>query len=419
MKRRLIPWLILMVFMVMNSPLAAVQDYVTFKFNGADIKDVVRQIASATGSNIITEKTVTGKITLSLKDVYYERALELVSKTNGYVVRKIDNTYVIGPAQKLAEGFDIGLNRTYKLNYAEAESVSKIISGIFKKAEVPIETSVDERVNAVIVSGNQTALDKIDDLIKSIDVPVHQVMIEAKIVEITTGGERELGMKWYWGVGNDVSTENNANRVFRAQEFQRKRVDSDAYNGDMTLGAPFSFGDFFRLPLLFDATLAAAETTNNGKLLSNPKIMAMNGKEAEVNIGTQVIYSGGPTQPPQEKETGVILKITPRINDEGWITLDVEPTVSGVEWRELKGGDTYAYPAISQRKAKTTVKVKDGEEILIGGLIQQEESKAESKIPILGDVPLLKSLFNKKTGKSTSKELIILITPHVVQQLEG
>lgn len=417
-----IPKVIALLLLVACMPLWAAQDYVTFSFSNTDIRDVVKNIARATGSNIITEKSVQGRITLSLKDVYYERALELVAKTNGYVVRKIDNTYVVGPAEKLAEGFDVGLNRTYKLNYADAESVSKVISGIFKKSETKIEVSVDSRVNAVIVSGNQTALDKIDELVKSIDVPVHQVMIEAKIVEITTEGSKDLGMSWRWGANGDTTGDNNAGRLWTVSEYQKKLDSYDSYMpnpADTGAGDPFKFGDFYRGPMIFESILTAAETTGNAKLLSNPKIMAMNGKEAKVQIGEQVIYSGGPTQPPQEKDTGIILDITPRINDEGWITLDVNPEVSEAVWREVKGGGTFPYPSIVKRIAKTTVKVKDGEEILIGGLIQQSDSKSNSRIPILGDIPVLKSLFGKSGSTSKTRELIILITPHIISQTEG
>lgn len=417
-----IPKVIALLLLISCIPLWAAQDYVTFSFSNTDIRDVVKNIARATGSNIITEKSVQGRITLSLKDVYYERALELVAKTNGYVVRKIDNTYVVGPATKLAEGFDVGLNRTYKLNYAEAKSVAKIISGIFKKSEAQIQVSVDERVNAVVVSGNQTALDKIDELVKSIDVPVHQVMIEAKIVEITTEGSKDLGMTWNWGANGDATGDKTAGRLWTVNEYQKKIDSYDSYSpnpSDKGAGDPFKFGDFYRGPMIFESILTAAETTGNAKLLSNPKIMAMNGKKAKVQIGEEVIYSGGPTQPPQEKDTGIILDITPRINDEGWITLDVNPEVSEAVWREVKGGDSFPYPSIVKRVAKTTVKVKDGEEILIGGLIQQSDSKSENRIPILGDIPILKSLFSKNSNTNKTRELIILITPHIISQTEG
>ncbi|MDD5091738.1 MAG: secretin N-terminal domain-containing protein [Candidatus Wallbacteria bacterium] len=422
--KRIIASVMLALLAVANPLVAATNDYVSFTFSNQDIRDVVRMIARSTGSNIITEKNVQGKISLSLKDVYYERALELVAKANGYVVRKVDNTYIVGPADKLAAGFDIGLNRTYKLNYAEAESVSKVISGIFKKAEVPIEVSVDTRVNAVVVSGTQTALDKIDELIKSIDIPVHQVMIEAKIVEINTMGERDLGFSWTWGVKRDPSGDNSG-KIFHVQEFQAKRADNVGYfaQPDAVMGEgygdPFKIGDYFRSPTAFEAMFSAVETTGNGKILSNPKIMAMNGKEATVQIGEQVIYTGGATQPPQEKDVGVILTITPRINDEGWVTMDVEPIVSEAQWRSLKGGGEYQYPSITKRQAKTTVRVRDGEEILIGGLITQNDSKSNVKLPIHGDVPIFKSLFSKNSNNKSTRELIILITPHIIMQNEG
>jgi general secretion pathway protein D len=174
----------------------------------------------------------------------------------------------------------------------------------------------------------------------------------------------------------------------------------------------FGLGDFYRESLMFKATFAALERRSETKVLSNPKISAVNGQEANIVVGTKVIYPGGADQPPKEKDTGIKLKITPRINDDGYITVDAEPEVSFVEEWSNNG----MYPVIGTRSAKTTVRVRDGEEILIGGLIRDEEGKENNKIPLLGNIPILKSLFSFKGKTGQSQELIILITPHIIAQ---
>lgn len=417
MRKRICALMVAGAILLNVSGVFAAQDYVNFDFRDRDIKDVVTAIAAITGVNIITEKSVGGRITLRLKDVYYEKALELIAKTNGYTIRKEDNTYIIGEPRKLAEGFDVGLNRPFRLQYAKAQDAATVISTVFSKVkDVDIEVTPDERTNSVVVTGTKGVLDKIEELIRQIDVQVHQVMIEAKIVEVSTEGDRKLGFSWLWGTNGSVGEETGKGKVYTLSESQAKRANANAYNPALSntgSSDPFSFGDFYRGPNMFDATLQALETAGDTKVLSNPKIATLNGLEASIQIGDKVIYGGGPTHPPQEKDVGVILKITPRINDDGWVTTELEPEVS------IAKEGPQGFPRIERRTAKTTVRVKNGEEILIGGMIQETQSESQSKIPVLGSIPLLKTFFSHKSTARKTSELIILVTPRVIYQTEG
>ncbi|PLX19939.1 MAG: hypothetical protein C0601_00540 [Candidatus Muiribacterium halophilum] len=407
---------ILLLIVLMSTAAMAKSEYVTFNVIDRDIKTVLKGIAKAAGINLIAEKSVQGKITLELHEVYYEKALELIAKTNGYTIRKEDNTYVIGEPSKLSEGFDVGFNKSFQLENAKAKDVAEILANIFKKKDEKIEVTADDRINTIIVTGSSQVLSKIDPLVAKLDVPVPQVMIEAKVVEVSTDNTKNLGMVWKWGTnGQADGTIVELNENFKKQAF------ADSYSSGVDNSAPgFAMGDFFRTKSYYNAALNATATITDSKILSNPKIIASNGIEAVVQIGDKVIYTGGVNQPPQEKDTGVVLRVTPRINNSDYITLEVEPEVSDATFKKPGSESSVSdYPTIKRRYAKTTVTVKDGEEVLIGGLIQEKTEVANTKTPVLGDIPFFRQFFSSKRNQKTTSELILLITPRIIKRVEG
>ena len=390
----------------------AASDNISLNFRDTDIRQIITTIAQQSGTNIIAEKSVRGQVTVELNDVYYEEAMNLIARTNGFAVRKIGNTWILADEKTLIEAFERGLTITKRLQYARASDVSQVISSTIRQ---DVRVAVDERINAVIVSGGKDILDEVSKLIETIDTPVHQVMMEAKIVEVSTNATRNLGFRWTGGT-NSTGNDNDfgAIPILSTREYFATNPDSGLYQEEFAgqQGEMFGLGDFYRENLLFRATFSALESRNETKVLSNPKISAVNGQEAEIIVGTKVIYPGGADQPPQEKDTGIKLKITPRINDDGYITVDAEPEVSFVEeWSD--GG---RYPVIGTRAARTTVRVRDGEEILIGGLIRDEEGQTNENIPLLGSIPIVRNLFSRRGRSNSSQELIILITPHIIAQ---
>lgn len=406
---------------------AQTQEYVNLNTagDGTDIKQVVKMIARQAGVNILLDKNVTGKVSLSLKDVYYEKALELIAKTNGLAVRKEGNTYIIGRAKDLAEGFDQGLTRTFKLNFAKPDAVQKVVGDVFKTTTgVPLKVSVDQRINAIVAQGTKDQLDQVEQLVKDLDVKVHQVLVEAKIVEVLTSGKKTLGFKWDWTTSKMDDTGltpwNSSGRILSITEWQAKNASSSSYNPAITTtnGASdiFSFGDFLRDRLFFDAIFEALEVTGNSKILSNPKIATLNGQKASIEVGSKITYSTGGDQGAAEKDVGIKLEITPQINDEGWITCELAPQVSF-----LKGYDEVEHklPIIDRRTANTVVRVKDGEEILIGGLITENSVHDRTKLPVLGNIPLLRTFFQSNINQDQSQQLIILVKPSIIPEQES
>lgn len=411
---KLLFWMLILFTPILLGPVKiAAQENVDLDFRETDIKEVLRLIAQKSGTNIIAEKSVRGNVSVRLKDVYYEEAMNLIAKTNGLAVRKIGNTWIVANDKVMASQFDKGLTLTKRLQYAKAADASKIITSTIKK---DVKVATDDRINAVIISGGKEVLDEVKKLLETIDTPVHQVMIEAKIVEVKTRAAKNIGFVWGAQAQNGTYGEGEGDKsgtfpVLRTKENFAQNPDAGLYqNLSGEMGSLFGLGDFYRENLLFRATFTALEDMGETKTLSNPKIATVNGQQANIVVGTKVIYPGGADQPPKEKDTGIKLQITPRVNDDGYITVEAEPEVSQVDdWKNQ-------YPVIGTRSAKTTVRVRDGEEILIGGLIKDIEGKSQQKLPLLGNIPLIKSLFTYKDRNGESQELIILITPHIIAQ---
>jgi len=404
----------------------AANEYISMntQAGGEDIRQVVKTIAKQAGVNILCDKSVTGRVVFSLKDVYYETALGLIAKTNSLSVRKEGNTFVIGQSKSLAEGFDKYTSRNYKLNFAKPEDVQKTITEVYKTTTgVPLKVATDKRINSIIVQGTKEQLDQISELVKQLDVKVHQVLIEAKIVEVLTSGSRDVGLDWGWGAGTYTAGQaSKTGKIAAITEAQVRNASGSSYRTDLNSlatggqGDVFALGDFFRGPMFFEATLHALEATGNSKLLSNPKIATLNGQKANIEVGQKIAYYTGGDQGAGEKDVGIKLTITPQINDEGWITAEIAPEVSFLEGYDEA---THKLPLIGRRLAATVVRVKDGEEILIGGLIKEQSVTSNNKFPILGNIPLLKTFFSSKKDDENTQQLIILIKPSIIPEQES
>ncbi|TPW16083.1 MAG: type IV pilus assembly protein PilQ [bacterium] len=394
----------------------------TFKSPNIDIKLVFQAIAREAKVNIILDKGVRGSIPLDLQNVDALEAMKIIASVNKLKVRKVEaggqrDTYVIAEAGIIEEGFDKANSETVSLRYAKAEEMAGILSkGLGKSAKVTVE--VDARTNSLVVNGTKDVIEKVMDLIKKLDRPVPQVIIDSKVVQVQTNYIKNLGFSWDWGTqasgagradGVTANAQGGGN-LFAITEFQRKNFNANLYEGGAT-GAPFfSFGDFYRGNWFLDAAFQALETSSISRTLASPRVLAINGAKAELRIGDKVIFSGGPSQPPEERDTGTNLDITPRINNDGFITMEIEVTQSSVS------GFTAGFPTINQIRSKTTVQVRDSEEVLVGGLVSESSTNAQNKIPFLADIPLIKYFFTFKSSTPQSRELVILITPRVVKQ---
>lgn len=271
------------------------------------------------------------------------------------------------------------------LKYLPAKKTSEILNRV-----APDSISIEgERSSMLILKGKPEDVHEIKNLIKSMDQPSPQIMIESRIVEISESGLKNMGLSWGNNGGNF-------------------KIMVNGENGKITSDNTF-------------AVLSALISKGEARLIANPKISTLDNNEATVNIGNKIPYavpvaqnSANPQWAIQYIDAGVSLKITPRLGADGLITVQICPEVSSIsEWRSTSAGE---FPVISTRNAQTLIRIKDGQTIVIAGLVDESSRENISKIPGLGDIPVIESLFTKKTSEKTKTEIVFMITPHIMAQ---
>ncbi|NQT00283.1 MAG: type II secretion system protein GspD, partial [Candidatus Omnitrophica bacterium] len=287
--------------------------------------------------------------------------------------------------------------------------------------------SEDFRTNSIIVSDVPSQFTHIEQAIEELDVKLPQVMIEVEIIETTLDTVDKLGVEWGSATEGDLFSTYGAMRTtrfpFNQPGIRSGTVGSDGNPTDIYLGYVSAAN--------LGATLSMLATNTDTRILARPRILTLNNQPAEINITSQTAVAsldkivggaegiGTQTSEAERVETGVALKVTPQVNRAGEITMLLEPSVTNTKWSQYFA-NTYVDP--QTRSAKTTVSVRDGQTVVIGGLISIEDSKSLRKTPFLGDIPFLGNLFRKQDDSSTDKELIIFITPHLIieqAQAEG
>ena len=437
----------------------------SLNFQNIEVRALLQVIADFTNFNVVTSDTVTGNVTLRLKDVPWDQALDIIMQSKGLGVRKSGNVLWIAPKDELAsrEQQDLEAKKkvaeleplrtqAFQLNYTKAEHVA---SGLLGNAQAqqggsagsqttrilsPRGTVIFEaRTNQLFVSDIPSKLEEIQSLIQRIDIPVRQVLIEARIVEADDTFGRALGIKlgandlrgirggvpgYSVGGGNYIVPGGNYDAI-----------------GNVTLqpGAPANYNDsrFVNLPAnvsgssfggaaaasfalsLFSATanrflnleISALESEGKGKIVSSPRVITADQVKALIEQGTELPYqqatSSGATSVAFRK-ANLKLEVTPQITPEGNVILDVDVNKDSV------GIPTVAGFAIDTKHVQTQVLVENGGTVVIGGIFTQTEKDTINKVPLLGDIPVLGNLFKNKVRTADRTELLIFITPKVV-----
>lgn len=372
------------------------QELVGLEFNQANLEDVLKVIAEASGLNIVLDPALKGrKIDLHLKKTNTDEVLELLYNAYELASTSIGNILFISTQEKIKRGST--KTKIFELKNINIDDARALISSLVSAVNLSKET------NTLVLVGAPEDIAKAESILKEVDVPQPQVILEAKIIEINDDALKEIGIDWPDSIAVNV------------QETVRPETLSSTATAAEGLMYIYSLA---RNAVQFDLTLKMLEQKDKAKVLSSPRITTMNNKEAEIFIGDKVPYTvtllseGVTTTEIRWVEPGIRLKITPSIIEEEFVVIKIEPEVSYIySWR----GPQDQYPWVKSREATAYVRVKNNQPFVLGGLLSKEDKKNLYKVPFLGKIPLLGNLlftYEKKTDKNT--DLIITVTPTVI-----
>ncbi|MFI8734587.1 type IV pilus secretin PilQ [Ectopseudomonas toyotomiensis] len=416
----------------------------SLNFQDIDVRSVLQLIADFTDLNLVASDTVAGNITLRLQNVPWDQALDLVLKTKGLDKRQVGNVLLVAPADEIAarERQELESQKQIaelaplrreliQVNYAKAADMAKLFQSVTSadgSADVRGSVTVDDRTNSIIAYQTQERLDELRRIIAQLDIPVRQVMIEARIVEANVNYDKALGVRWggstrrgNWSLyGKDGATSFDDGQAF---------LPGTDTVGDFTLEdgvAPVPFVDmgvaastsgigigFLTDNLVLDLQLSAMESSGNGEVVSQPKVVTADKETAKILKGQEVPYqeasSSGATST-SFKEAALSLEVTPQITPDNRIIMEVKVTKDAPDFQRAING----VPPINKNEVNAKVLVSDGETIVIGGVFENTQTKAIEKVPFLGDLPYLGRLFRRDIVQDNKTELLVFLTPRIM-----
>ena len=406
----------------------------SLNFQDIDVRSVLQLIADFTNLNLVASDTVQGGITLRLQNVPWDQALDLVLKTKGLDKRKIGNVLLVAPADEIAarerqelesqkQIADLAPLRRelLQVNYAKAADIAKLFTSV-TSAEAKVDErgsiTVDDRTNNIIAYQTQDRLDELRRIVAQLDIPVRQVMIEARIVEANVDYDKSLGVRWGGSLQNKgnwntsgVSNGADASSTIGtpgSTSTNSPFVDMGAAANTSGLGIAFITDN-----VLLDLELTAMEKTGNGEIVSQPKVVTSDKETAKILKGTEIPYqeasSSGATSV-SFKEASLSLEVTPQITPDNRIIMEVKVTKDEPDYLN-KVQDV---PPIKKNEVNAKVLVNDGETIVIGGVFSNTQSKVVDKVPFLGDVPYLGRLFRRDVVSEKKSELLVFLTPRIM-----
>jgi len=444
-----------------------VGDRISLNFQDIEVRAVLQLIADFTELNLVASDTVNGNITLRLQNVPWDQALELVLKTKGLDSRQIGNVLMVAPAAEITERErqELESNKQIaelaplqsefiRIRYAKAADVLKLFKGDSDESLSLLsergEVVVDDRTNSIIITDTAAKLAEVRDLVERVDVPIRQVMIEARIVIAQTNLDEELGIEWgggyistrddrivsvsgsresVVGINNDLVAGNTPTLTYPVEGGVQQQGGTDGQQANQGLGAAlvdlglstatsgFAIG-FTSDDLFLTAELSALEASGQGEVVSQPKIITGDKQPASIKSGTEIPYQEGAASGATTtsfKEAVLKLDVTPNITPDDRILLDLVVNQDSVG-DLVPSGQGGLIPTIDTTELTTQVLVGNGETVVLGGVFQNEELTQVQKVPVLGDIPYLGALFKSTATKTSKTETLIFITPRILSE---
>ncbi|MBM6726625.1 type II secretion system protein GspD [Megamonas funiformis] len=401
-----------------------------------DIRNLLTSIALANNLNIVISDEVQGNVSVKLSNINAQDMIKIIAENNNYMYKFKDNVIYISKGDK-----DINLY-TVQINYLELDKIAQTINLMLtgnlpdkiddkdKKTAINNKVMIDESENTISFYGTLKQYEQIKNFLQEQDKPQKQVSLEAKVTAIQKDAAKDLGVSWEWSklpqspeheitydtvkhtVINEDGTKEEITDYLPVDEVTRK------WNDDENIPGVIRFGkgvDGYPYEFYYAAKIDALISDGKANILARPNITTIQGKEAVINIGSEVpvptvsTTNSTTTTSIKYREAGIILKCTPRVNEDGIITVKVHTEVSSPMYVE----DMKAY-RFQKRSADTIVRLKDGQTMVIGGLIGSDEAKQMSKIPFLGDIPILGNLFKHIQKRKSDTEVMIFLTAREV-----
>lgn len=422
-----------------------VGDRISLNFQSIEVRAVLQLIADFTELNLVASDSVTGSITLRLQNVPWDQALDLVLKTRGLDSRQIGNVLMVAPAQEIAERErqEIEANKQLaelaplqsefiRIRYAKAIDVVGLFEAGSEEGGSLISERgsvvVDERTNSIVVTDTAAKLAEIRDLIEKVDIPIRQVMIEARIVIASSNIDEQLGIRWGGGylnvsgdkftsiAGDSASATNlNSQLIGGGQVDMPSAPFVDLGVAEATSG--FAVG-FTSTDLFLTAELSALEASGEGEVVSQPKVITGDKQKASIKSGTEIPYQEGAASGATTtafKEAVLKLDVTPNITPDDRILLDLVVNQDSVG-DLVPSGNGGLIPTIDTTELMTQVLVGNGETVVLGGVFKNEELVKVEKVPLLGDIPYLGNLFKSTANSQQKTETLIFITPRILSE---
>lgn len=416
----------------------------SLNFQDIEVRTVLQIIADFTGFNLVASDTVQGSITLRLKNVPWDQALDIVLKSQGLAQQQIGNVLMVGPADQIAnrQKIELEANRQVEdfaplrtefiqIRYAKATDLLALISAEGSLLSDRGSASVDARTNTIIIQDTSNSIESVRRAIKVLDIPVRQVLIEARIVVASTNVGEDLGIRWGGGYGvlkNDkIITAGGSRSATTAYN----NIVVDRLNGDDPEDFDLNEANVVNLPVtssnattfgvginafdyMLDLELSAMESDGKAEIISQPRVITADGQTARIQAGSQIPYeqaSASGATAITFKEAVLKLEVTPQITPDDRILMDL------IINKDAIGEIFNNIPSIDTNELETQVLVNNGETIVLGGIFQSEDVTQIDKTPFFGDLPVIGRLFRRTSHTEDKSELLIFITPRLVKDV--
>ena len=410
----------------------------SLNFQNIEVRAVLQLIADFTGLNMVASDTVSGSLTLRLKNVPWDQALDIILKTKGLAMRQTGNVILIAPTEEIAAREKLELeaqkqieelaplrSEFIQVNYAKAATLATLL----KAEENSLMTdrgrvSVDERTNILLVRDTADAINSIRELVATLDIPVRQVLIESRIVIADDNFNRDLGVRfgvsYQWNVNGSQRTRASVGGGLPGDtDFGSTVAFNDGTNEnllvDLPIGNPASAIKFAVVSIpdfILQLELQALQLEGRGEVISNPRVVTANQKEATIEQGTEIPFqeasSSGATSTSFKKAV-LSLKVTPQITPDDRVIMDLAVN------QDTVGQEFSGIPSVDTRSIVTQVLVDNGDTIVLGGIYEQTKREDVEKVPFFGDLPYLSWLFKTTSIRDDKKELLIFVTPKILK----